>query len=64
MVWLPEKKTDSYVGRYNLNGTRNQENPPTVRYEAVMKSDDGVKEWTALIVSYNEKNHWRHEAYY
>lgn len=48
---MPPSQMETQAARITSWDATVAKNPPTVDYEAVMRSDDGVKEWTALIVS-------------
>ncbi|MCJ1468228.1 hypothetical protein MMC07_006856 [Pseudocyphellaria aurata] len=47
--YLSLKQRHTYVSRLEHWSCSIAENPPRLHYEAVMKSDEGVKEWTSLI---------------
>ncbi|MCJ1413582.1 hypothetical protein MMC19_007703 [Ptychographa xylographoides] len=52
--WLQARDRPSFQSKFPLKhwDSRIQENPPTISYEEVMNSDDGVRKWTNLISSY------------
>ena len=58
LVWYPFQVCwpRTYAHRPSLWDARIAKKPPTIDHAAIMRSDDGVKQWTSLIVSHDMRN--------
>lgn len=46
-----DQRRHTYASRLEYWTSTVENDPPRIEYQAVMDSDEGVKEWTSLIVS-------------
>lgn len=59
LVWYPFEACwhRTHAHSPSLWDARIAAKPPTIDHAAIMKSDDGVKQWTSLIVSHNARKY-------